>query len=163
MIFWYTVKPWEHTGIKGNPETMANFYLKLLYYNNSTISVFGFPWPGWKQSANWKNWVNVFITRWNTEKRVEKVMHSGEFLMNFKMFYLVIKQMYQAFDTVFHLVMKHCVECLILLLKQNDFTRRNWGCKNEQFFIWFLNTHLTLISLVFSLWIIINELEKLNS
>ena len=75
MIFWYTGKPWEHTGIKGNPETMANFYLKLLYYNNSTISVLGFPWPGWKQSANWKNWVNVFITRWNTEKRVEKVMH----------------------------------------------------------------------------------------
>ena len=110
-----------------------------------------------------KNWVNVFITRWNTEKRVEKVMHSREFLTNFKMFYLAIKQMYQAFDTVFHLVMKHCVECLILLLKQNDFTRRNWGCKNEQFFIWFLNTHLTLISLVFSLWIIINELEKLNS
>ena len=26
---------------------------------------------------------------------------------------------------VFLLVMKHCVECLILLLKQNDFRRRN--------------------------------------
>ena len=26
---------------------------------------------------------------------------------------------------VFHLVMKHCVECLILLLKQNDFRRTN--------------------------------------
>ena len=36
---------------------------------------------------------------------------------------------------LFHLVMKHCVECLILSLKQNDFRRRNQGCKNEQFFI----------------------------
>ena len=26
---------------------------------------------------------------------------------------------------VFHLVVKHCVECLTLLLKQNDFRRRN--------------------------------------
>ena len=36
---------------------------------------------------------------------------------------------------VFHVVMKHSVECLILLLKQNVFSRRNQGCKNEQFFI----------------------------
>ena len=56
--------------------------------------------------------------------------------------------------------MKQCVECLILLLKQNDFIRRNWGCKNEQFFRWFPNTHQTLISFAFSLWII-NEFEKL--
>ena len=35
---------------------------------------------------------------------------------------------------VFHLVMKHCVELLILLLKQNYFRRGNYGCKNEQFF-----------------------------
>ena len=35
----------------------------------------------------------------------------------------------------FHLVMKHCVECLISLLKQNDFIGRNQRCKNEQFFI----------------------------
>ena len=35
------------------------------------------------------------------------------------------------------------------------------GCKNEQFFIWFPNTHWTLISSVFSLWII-NEFEKDN-
>ena len=27
---------------------------------------------------------------------------------------------------VFHLVVKHCVECLTLLLKQNDFRRRNY-------------------------------------
>ena len=43
-------------------------------------------------------------------KRVENTMCSGVVLMNFE---------------VFHLVMKHCVECLILLLKQNDFRRRN--------------------------------------
>ena len=48
--------------------------------------------------------------RWNTEKRVENTTRSGVFLMNFE---------------VFHLVMKRCVECLILLLKQNDFRRRN--------------------------------------
>ena len=46
---------------------------------------------------------------WNTEKRVENTMRSRVFSTNFK---------------VFHLVMKHCVECLILLLKQNDFRRR---------------------------------------
>ena len=28
---------------------------------------------------------------------------------------------YQTFDTVFHLVVKHRVECLIFLLKQNHF------------------------------------------
>ena len=46
------------------------------------------------------------------EKRVENTTCSGVFLTNFEMF---------------HLVMKHCVECLILLLKQNDFTKRNLG------------------------------------
>ena len=56
----------------------------------------------------------------NTEKRVENTTHSEVFLTNFK---------------VFHLVLKHCVEYLILLLKQNDFRRRNWGCKNELFSI----------------------------
>ena len=56
---------------------------------------------------------------------------------------------------------EHCVKWLILLLKQNDFRRRNQGCKHEQFFIWFPNTHWTLISSVFSLWII-NEFEKDN-
>ena len=30
---------------------------------------------------------------------------------------------------------------------------------NDQFFIWFPNTHLTISSFVFSLWII-NEIEK---
>ena len=40
---------------------------------------------------------------------VENMTCSGAFLTNFE---------------VFPLVMKHCVECLILLLKQNDFRRR---------------------------------------
>ena len=57
-------------------------------------------------------------------------------------------------DTGFHHRMKHWeeswkydeqrstfdelrVEYLILLLKQNDFRRRNYGCKDELFFIWF--------------------------
>ena len=51
-----------------------------------------------------------FITRWNTEKRVENMMRSAVFLTNFE---------------VFHLVIKHRVECLILLLKQNDVRQRN--------------------------------------
>ena len=34
---------------------------------------------------------------------------------------------------VFHLMMKHCVECLMLLLKQNDFGKRNQGCKMSSF------------------------------
>ena len=32
---------------------------------------------------------------------------------------------YDAQFEVFHLVMKHCVECLILLLRQNEFRGRN--------------------------------------
>ena len=59
--------------------------------------------------------MQCFITSWNTEKRVENMMLSGVFLTNFK---------------VFHLVMKH-----VCLLKQKDFRWRNWGCKNEQFFL----------------------------
>ena len=129
MIFWYTVKPWEHTGIKGNPETMANFYLKLLYYNNSTISVFGFPWPRWKQTANWKKLGECFhhqMKHWEESwKRLSDAQWRIFDELQDHLFHLVFKQMYQAFDTVFHLVMKHCVECLILLLKQNDFRRRN--------------------------------------
>ena len=54
--------------------------------------------------------MQCFITRWSTEKRVENTTCNRVFLMNFE---------------VFHLVMKHCVECLILLLKQNGFRRRN--------------------------------------
>ena len=39
------------------------------------------------------------------DKTVENTTRSGIFLTNFE---------------VFHLVMKYCVQCLILLLKQND-------------------------------------------
>ena len=46
----------------------------------------------------------------SSQKRVENTTCGGAFLTNFE---------------VFHLVMKHCVECSILLLKQNDFSRRN--------------------------------------
>ena len=42
------------------------------------------------------------------EKKVENKTRSGVFLTNFEVFYLV---------------MKHCVECLMLLLKQNDFRK----------------------------------------
>ena len=56
-----------------------------------------------------------------TPRRELKIRRAAEyFLTNFE---------------VFHLMMKHCVEFLILLLKQNDFRRTNQGCKNEQFFI----------------------------
>ena len=70
--------------------------------------------------------------------------------------YDALRNIFDKLKRLFHLVMKHCVECSILLFKQNDFRKRNEGCKNEQFFIWFPNTH---ISFVFSLWII-NEFGK---
>ena len=57
-----------------------------------------------------KHEMQCFITRSNTEKRVENTTRSGVFLTNFD---------------VFDLVMKHCVQCLILLLKRNDFRWRN--------------------------------------
>ena len=56
-----------------------------------------------------KHEMQCFITRWNTEKRVENTSRSRVFLTNFE---------------VFHMVMKCCVTCLILLLKQIDFWRR---------------------------------------
>ena len=40
--------------------------------------------------------------------------------------------------------LSYCVECLILLLKQNDFRRRNQGCKNEQFFLYEILMSLTV-------------------
>ena len=75
---------------------------------------------------------------------MENTTRSGVFLTNFE---------------VFH---HKCVECLRLLLKQNDFRRKVKDAKMSSFFIWFPNTHLTLISFVFSLWII-NEFEKKTS
>ena len=56
----------------------------------------------------------------SVERRIENTTRSGVFLTNFE---------------VIDLVMKHCVEYLMLLLKQNDFRRRNQGCKNDKFFI----------------------------
>ena len=52
----------------------------------------------------------VFHHQRKTQKRFENTRRSREFLTNFD---------------VFHLVVKHGVECLILFLKQNDFGRRN--------------------------------------
>ena len=48
--------------------------------------------------------MQCYITRWNTEKEVENTTRNRVFLMNFK---------------AFHLVMKHCVECLILYYFSN--------------------------------------------
>ena len=41
------------------------------------------------------------------------------------LYHSTFEVIYQTWDAVFHLVMKHCVECLIFLLKQNHFWRRN--------------------------------------
>ena len=63
--------------------------------------------------------MQCFITRSNTEKRVENTTRSRVFSTNFE---------------VFNLLMKHCVKCLILLLKQNDFKRRK-DAKMGSFFL----------------------------
>ena len=55
---------------------------------------------------------HLFIKRSNTEKRVKNTIRSGVLSTNFE---------------VFDLVMKFCVNYLILVLKQNDFKRRNTG------------------------------------
>ena len=78
------------------------------------------------------------------EKRVVITTRSGVFLTNFE---------------VFHLVMKRCVECSILLLKQNDFTRRNQGYKNEQFFH-LLSKHLLNINFLYIFFMNYHEFEK---
>ena len=63
---------------------------------------------------------------------------------------------------VFHLVMKHCVECLILIIKKkSDFEEKLW-LKNEQFSFDFQTLIKHLISFVLSLSII-NKSEKLTS
>ena len=54
----------------------------------------------------------------NTEKRVENTTHSGVFLTNFE---------------VYDIVMKHCDECLINLLKQTDFEREINDAKTRSF------------------------------
>ena len=62
------------------------------------------------QDVIYQAWDAVFYHEMNTKNRVENTSHSGVFLTNFK---------------VFHLVMEHHVKCLTLLLKPNDFRRRN--------------------------------------
>ena len=63
---------------------------------------------------------------------------------------------------VFHLVMKHCVECLILIIiKKSDFEEK-LRLKNEQFSFDFQTLIKHLISFVLSLSII-NKFEKLTS
>ena len=48
--------------------------------------------------------MQCYITRWNTEKGVENTTLNRVFFKNFE---------------AFHLVMKHCVECLILYYFSN--------------------------------------------
>ena len=48
--------------------------------------------------------MQCYITRWNTDKGVENTTRNRVFLMNFE---------------AFHLVMKHCVESLILYYFSN--------------------------------------------
>ena len=45
------------------------------------------------------NMKQCFITRTNTEKRVENATHSGEFLTNFEVFVLVMKHCFM-FDII---------------------------------------------------------------
>ena len=63
---------------------------------------------------------------------------------------------------VFHLVMKHCVECLILIIKKKSDFEEKLRLKNEQFSFDFQTLIKHLISFVLSLSII-NKSEKLTS
>ena len=63
---------------------------------------------------------------------------------------------------VFHLVMKHCVECLILIIKKKSDFEEKLRLKNEQFSFDFQTLIKHLISFVLSLSII-NDFEKLTS
>ena len=60
----------------------------------------------------------------------------------------MLKNTTRSGGEVFHLLMKHCVECLILLLKQNDFRRRIEDAKMSSFSSDF---QTLIISFVFSL------------
>ena len=63
---------------------------------------------------------------------------------------------------VFHLVMKHCVECVILIIKKKVILEEKLRLKNEQFSFDFQTLIKHLISFVLSLSII-NKSEKLTS
>ena len=61
----------------------------------------------WSLSIIYHAWNAVFHHQMDTEKRVKNTRRSGVYLAKFEVFYLV---------------MKHCVECSILL---HDFRKRN--------------------------------------
>ena len=132
---------------------------------------------------DWLKILHTFIVFW---KKLLKF--SREWLSPIDRVLLVDFQViYQAWDAVFYHQMKHQEEsgkydaqqsifwqtsrCLIwsgneTLWQMLDYFSNKMilegeikDAKNDQFFIWFPNTHLTLISFVFSLWII-NEIEK---
>ena len=56
-----------------------------------------------------------FITRWNTEKRVEnQTRNTLKFIKN-----TPLRVLFSTLSSVFHLVMKHCVSCLIYYVKRS--------------------------------------------
>ena len=101
-------------------------------------------------NITWKLYIRhetqCFITRWNTEKRVENTTRSWVFLTNFE---------------VFHLAMKHCVECLILLLKQNKKILKKKLRMQKWAVFHLISKHAThnITFFVFSSWII-NDFKK---
>ena len=85
--------------------TNKTCWWNLLLWHNHAWGTLGFEHLNLvMERCNISSMRHYFIIRWNSEKRAENTVCTGVFLTNFK---------------VFHLVMKHCVECLILLFKQN--------------------------------------------
>ena len=82
----------------------------LIYWTVLIFILIYFEWCDTQNQQYIKHETQCFITRWNTEKRVGNTTRSGVFLTNFE---------------EFHLAMKYCFECLILLVKENDSRRRN--------------------------------------
>ena len=84
--------------------------LDFIYWTVLIFILIYFEWCDTQNQQYIKHETQCFITRWNTEKRVGNTTRSGVFLTNFE---------------EFHLAMKYCFECLILLVKENDSRRRN--------------------------------------
>ena len=84
--------------------------LDFIYWTVLIFILIYFEWCDTENQQYIKHETQCFITRWNTEKRVGNTTRSGVFLTNFE---------------EFHLAMKYCVECLILLVKENNSRRRN--------------------------------------
>ena len=84
--------------------------LDFIYWTVLIFILIYFEWCDTQNQQYIKHETQCFITRWNTEKRVGNTTRSGVFLTNFD---------------EFHLAMKYCFECLILLVKENDSRRRN--------------------------------------